>query len=580
MVAAGELATTPNGDVGAGAGHDGWNGEAWIDFYASVARTFLESYRVAARGLTVLQKGPASQKDFVKRALAVGERMFLAGEIERPEAVTRPTIGNAYLAFADQGYVSVSQGKISLAESFATPAAVAAIESKIAGFSVDRGRALIEERALSGRLRAQLWACAPARTRPPRSRLFARGSVGTPTHGALSAAAELPMSGPGFRWFNPMGQHYGVPRLVEALAGAAAEVERLRPGGAPLMVGDLSRRTGGRIPHHASHRIGPRRRPPFLYGDDRRRADPEPRLFQVRSRRSRLRSERARRRAIRKARSGPPMAAHQSAFERSAGERAVDVRELAGRSTHHRLRARAGGGLRARLACRNGHAPAERQPSLTTITCTFERPARPDEAVAGCEGGGPYWPWLPPLPTAPPEETDEMLAVALLSPIETGAPSAEGEPLHHQDPQFRRSPAQVFAGTCKRQAEAFAATCEPQAAPLAAHDVAPLFDSSHREEGARSSGRKVGTDRARGARAPLSCRRARRLSRVLAAPFRPRVHRSPVQRRRRLRGAHPRGEARGRRTKASGPSAYRDAWGGRDSLSRDASPSPCGLYER
>jgi glycerol-3-phosphate O-acyltransferase len=135
MVAGGELALTPSGDVGPGPGHDGWTGEAWVDFYASVARTFLESYRVAARGLSALQKGPASQKDLVKRAIAAGERMFLAGEIARPEAVTRSTIGNAYLAFADQGYVSLSQGKISLAESFATSAAVAAIESKIAGYS-------------------------------------------------------------------------------------------------------------------------------------------------------------------------------------------------------------------------------------------------------------------------------------------------------------------------------------------------------------------------------------------------------------------------------------------------------------
>ena len=135
MVSTSELAITPNGDVRPGTGHDGWGGEAWIDFYASVARTFLESYRVAARGLATLQKGPASQKDLVKRALAAGERMFLAGEIERPEAITRPTIANAYLAFADQGYVSVSQGKIALAESFATAAAVAAIESKVAGYS-------------------------------------------------------------------------------------------------------------------------------------------------------------------------------------------------------------------------------------------------------------------------------------------------------------------------------------------------------------------------------------------------------------------------------------------------------------
>ena len=83
----------------------------------------------------MLQKGPATQKDLVKRALVVGERMFLAGEIERREAVTRPTIANAYLAFADQGYVSSSGGKIALAESFSTSAAVAAIESKIVGYS-------------------------------------------------------------------------------------------------------------------------------------------------------------------------------------------------------------------------------------------------------------------------------------------------------------------------------------------------------------------------------------------------------------------------------------------------------------
>jgi penicillin-insensitive murein endopeptidase len=49
----------------------------------------------------------------------------------------------------------------------------------------------------------------------------------------------------------------------------------------------------------------------------------------------------------------------------------------------------------------------------------------PDEAVAGCEGGGPYWSWLPPLPTAPPPETDDTLATALLTPIEVEPRNAE-----------------------------------------------------------------------------------------------------------------------------------------------------------
>jgi glycerol-3-phosphate O-acyltransferase len=134
MTSAGELATTDAGDIVAGPGHDGLSATRWIDFYASVALTFLESYRVAARGLASLLRGPASQKDLVKRAIGAGERMFLAGEIQRREAVSRPTIENAYLAFADQGYISIAQGKVSLSESFATAAAVSAIESKLVGY--------------------------------------------------------------------------------------------------------------------------------------------------------------------------------------------------------------------------------------------------------------------------------------------------------------------------------------------------------------------------------------------------------------------------------------------------------------
>ena len=51
---------------------------------------FVEGYRVAARGLGALLKGPLAAKDVVKRAIPTGERMFLAGEIARREAVSRP----------------------------------------------------------------------------------------------------------------------------------------------------------------------------------------------------------------------------------------------------------------------------------------------------------------------------------------------------------------------------------------------------------------------------------------------------------------------------------------------------------
>jgi len=84
-----------------------------------------------------------------------------------------------------------------------------------------------------------------------------RGSVGLPNHGVLTDGSELAESGLGFERYRKTSKHYyGVPRLVAAIETAAAEVSRKAPGGAPLLVGDLSAPYGGKIPNHASHRSG------------------------------------------------------------------------------------------------------------------------------------------------------------------------------------------------------------------------------------------------------------------------------------------------------------------------------------
>jgi glycerol-3-phosphate O-acyltransferase len=113
----------------------GDDGRAQIELYARLLENFLDGYRVAARGLGALLKGPLAVKDVVKRAITTGERMFLAGDISRREAVNGPLLENAYASFVDQGYLSRTSGKLALAESYATPSALATIEARIAAMA-------------------------------------------------------------------------------------------------------------------------------------------------------------------------------------------------------------------------------------------------------------------------------------------------------------------------------------------------------------------------------------------------------------------------------------------------------------
>ncbi len=83
------------------------------------------------------------------------------------------------------------------------------------------------------------------------------GTVGVPHLGVQTSAIELPKSGDGFVRYRPKGRHhFGLPRLVAGLTSAAERVQALVPHGAPLVIGDLSAPTGGKIPGHNSHRTG------------------------------------------------------------------------------------------------------------------------------------------------------------------------------------------------------------------------------------------------------------------------------------------------------------------------------------
>lgn len=129
MIAAGELAKDGSAIVVP-------VGRAEVELYAGIVRNFVEGYRVAGRSLSLLAKGPLASKDLARKAIPLGVRMHLAGEIQRREAVSQAILENAYAAFLDQGYLQRRDGKLGLAESFASPEAIRTVEAKVAEFLV------------------------------------------------------------------------------------------------------------------------------------------------------------------------------------------------------------------------------------------------------------------------------------------------------------------------------------------------------------------------------------------------------------------------------------------------------------
>lgn len=83
-------------------------------------------------------------------------------------------------------------------------------------------------------------------------------SVGGPSSGTLQGAVALPERAPGL-FSNPRRPNatafYGTAEMINALASAAAVVDRTLPGGL-LAVNDIGFERGGPIDHHGSHQAG------------------------------------------------------------------------------------------------------------------------------------------------------------------------------------------------------------------------------------------------------------------------------------------------------------------------------------
>ncbi len=100
MCGAGELAQS--GDVVRRAGGEGARA---VVAYAEMLPTYLEAYRLAIRCARPLGEEPVARKEWIKQALALGQRLYFAGEITLRESVSRPKLENALLLLHDQHLV-------------------------------------------------------------------------------------------------------------------------------------------------------------------------------------------------------------------------------------------------------------------------------------------------------------------------------------------------------------------------------------------------------------------------------------------------------------------------------------------
>lgn len=247
------------------------------------------------------------------------------------------------------------------------------------------------------------------------------GSVGTPSSGVLTGGAPLPRAGLGFRLYRPYTNIvWGNPRLVAALTHAAAVVERTLPGGAPLVIGDLSAERGGKIPRHHSHRTGrdadllfyvttpsgaPVQNPGFIRFDADGLAELEDGSF--------LRLDVPREWLLIKTLLSSSPDVQWLFCSRAIEALIIDYARARGEEPALVWHAET-------VLLQPGDSLAHDDHLHFRLSCS------PEDAVRGCDSGGPHWDWLPSLPSLEALDDDTLAAIAADDPLEPPPAAAGG----------------------------------------------------------------------------------------------------------------------------------------------------------
>ncbi len=105
-----------------------------LERYAVMMQTFFESYLLALRGAEIVLDGPIPKKDWYKRTLALGQQMYLAGEIERRESLSKLKLETALKALQDYRLVQLNGDILERGEGVENVTDLHALEPKLTGF--------------------------------------------------------------------------------------------------------------------------------------------------------------------------------------------------------------------------------------------------------------------------------------------------------------------------------------------------------------------------------------------------------------------------------------------------------------
>jgi glycerol-3-phosphate O-acyltransferase len=105
-----------------------------VERYALMLQTFFESYLLALRGAEIVLDGPIPKKDWYKRTLALGQQMYLAGEIERRESLSKLKLETALKALEDYRLIRLNGDILERGDGVESVADLHALEPKLTGF--------------------------------------------------------------------------------------------------------------------------------------------------------------------------------------------------------------------------------------------------------------------------------------------------------------------------------------------------------------------------------------------------------------------------------------------------------------